>query len=208
MLHGLIVDEVHQCTSRPLHVEESYNNVDMAVGAGMFAWHQEVVYIARLSSSDVESRQPEDTSIWRTLAADVTPLGAAAPAYFGEEYQEVREYLDLLHECEYDAMRVATMPKAKDLETSTNNSLFVDAWVQAAMSRHFCSTKEGRIGLVPNVCLKGDLVALFLGADVPFVIRPVDARLFVVVGECYIHGIMNGEAFQGAHAQTRDILLK
>ena len=132
MLQGLIVDEVHQCTSRPLHANETYDNVDMAFGAGMFAWHKEAIPIAEASSSDIGSRLLEDTSVWRTLAADVTPLGGAAPAAFSEEYHKAREYLDLLDECEYDAMRVATMPKAKDLETSTNDSLFVDAWFQAA----------------------------------------------------------------------------
>ena len=105
-------------------------------------------------------------------------------------------------------MRVATMPKAKDLETSTNDSLFVDAWFQATFQRHFCSTKKGCTGLVPNASLQGDLVALFLGAAVPFVIRPIGVELFVLVGECYIHGIMNGEALQEEDVQIRDIHLR
>ena len=167
----------------------------------MFAWHKEVIHIAGNLSSDVGSGQLKDNLIWRNLAADVTPLGAAAPASFGEEYYEVLEYLDLLAECEYNAMKVATIPKAKDLETSTNNSLFVDAWFQAAFRRHFCSTKKGCIGLVPNASLKGDLVALFLGTAVPFVNRPIGVELFVLVGECYIYGIMNGEALQGEDVQ-------
>ena len=153
------------------------------------------------------SRQLEDTSIWRTLTADVTPL-AVAPASFGEVYHEVRAYIDLLDECEYDAMKVATMSKAKDLETSTNNSLFVDAWFQVAFQRHFCSTKEGHTGLVPNAATKGDLVAFFIGVDVPLVNRPTDVGVIVLIGECYVHGIMSREAFKGEDTTIKDILLQ
>lgn len=200
MLKGLIVDEVDQCTSRPLSANEKYDNVDMALGAGMFAWHNEAIHIAESSSSGRGGRQLEYASIWRTLAADVTSLGGAAPASFGEEYHKVCEYLDLIDNCDYNAMEVATMPKAKDLEASMNDSLFVDAWFQAAFQRHFCSTKKKRMGLVPNAALKGDLVVLLLGADVPFVIRPIDVGLFALIGECYVHGIMNGEALPGKDA--------
>ena len=183
-------------------------NVDIALGAGMFAWHKEAIHIAGLSGSDVGSRQLEDASFWRTLAADVTPLGAAAPASFGEEYHEVRAYTDLLDECEYDAMKVSTMPKAKDLETYTNDSLFVDAWFQAAFQRHFCSTKEVRIGLVSDATMKNDLVAFLLGADVLFVHRTTDVGMFVLVVKCYVRGIMTGEALKGKDTTIKDILLQ
>ena len=78
----------------------------------------------------------------------------------------------------------------------------------AAHQRRFCSTKQGRIGLVPCATQKGDLVAIFMGADVPFVLRSFGAGTYELVGECYIHGVMNGEALQGEHGQVRSIVLR
>ena len=57
------------------------------------------------------------------------------------------------------------------------------------------STTSGHIGL-GNVTLEpGDLVCVFLGGRTPFIVRPVD-RKYKFVGECYLHGIMQGEALE------------
>jgi hypothetical protein len=64
-------------------------------------------------------------------------------------------------------------------------------------SRRFCVTAEERIGIVPCNTRDGDMVAVLYGAQVPFVIRPKkDTKevQFELVGECYIHGLMDGEA--------------
>jgi hypothetical protein len=62
--------------------------------------------------------------------------------------------------------------------------------------RRFCVTAEGRIGIVPYNTRDGDVVAVLYGAEVPFIIRPKDTEevQFELVGECYIHGLMDGEA--------------
>ena len=62
--------------------------------------------------------------------------------------------------------------------------------------------------LIPGAALQGDLIAIFLGAGTPFVLRKSDAGVHVVVGECYIHGIMNGEALQEKEADLMDIVLQ
>ncbi len=43
---------------------------------------------------------------------------------------------------------------------------------------------------------KGDLVAVFEGGDRLFILRPVGDR-FRLVGEAYVDGLMNGEAYEG-----------
>jgi hypothetical protein len=48
-----------------------------------------------------------------------------------------------------------------------------------------------------DVC-EGDLIVIFLGAQVPFVVREVASDVYILVGECYVHGIMDGEAMQDA----------
>jgi len=75
----------------------------------------------------------------------------------------------------------------------------------------FFITSDSRMGLGLDDVREGDLIALFLGAQVPFVVREVASDVYILVGECYVHGIMDGEAMQDAakwHASLRNIVLK
>jgi hypothetical protein len=61
----------------------------------------------------------------------------------------------------------------------------------------FARTSKGYAGLVPSSARVHDCVGLFKGGKVPLVLRKAatnEAEHFLV-GECYIHGIMQGEAF-------------
>ena len=55
-------------------------------------------------------------------------------------------------------------------------------------------TKKGYLGLAPAVTQLGDRISLLKGLKAPVVLRP-KGEAWELVGECYIHGIMNGEAF-------------
>ena len=56
------------------------------------------------------------------------------------------------------------------------------------------------MGLGLDDVREGDLIALFLGAQVPFVAREVASDMCILVGQCYIRGIMDGEAIQDTRA--------
>ena len=51
------------------------------------------------------------------------------------------------------------------------------------------------MGLGPNVMRPGDIVCVLGGGVAPILLRPVDGH-FQMVGECYVYGIMEGEAVQ------------
>jgi len=62
-------------------------------------------------------------------------------------------------------------------------------------NRRYLMTKKGYCGIGPPNMRTGDLCVVLCGADVPFIIRPSDSSLkYTLVGECYIHGFMYGEA--------------
>lgn len=64
--------------------------------------------------------------------------------------------------------------------------------------RPFISTK-GHSGLVPDNTRDGDLLCIFFGGKVPYVVRPVVGGVdpcYTLVGEAYVYGAMNGEALQ------------
>ena len=70
VLQGLVIEVVDQCTSRSLQADEKHHNVDMASGAGMFAWHHESMQIAQSPRRDLASGLPEDDAFWKTLIVD------------------------------------------------------------------------------------------------------------------------------------------
>jgi len=61
-------------------------------------------------------------------------------------------------------------------------------------SRRFFRTRKGYFGLGPPIMKNGDLCSLFFGAEVPYILRLGEDGTFIFVGECYVHGIMYGEA--------------
>ncbi|KAI1339422.1 HET-domain-containing protein [Xylariaceae sp. FL0016] len=61
-----------------------------------------------------------------------------------------------------------------------------------AANRRFFTTEKGYIGLGPVECRKADLVVVLLGLALPLVLRKENNH-YVVVGEAYVHGIMNEE---------------
>lgn len=54
-------------------------------------------------------------------------------------------------------------------------------------------TKKGRLGISAMTVEEGDIVVLVSGVQMPFILRPTGTR-YLVVGEAYIDGIMDGEA--------------
>ncbi|KAI4112105.1 MAG: hypothetical protein LQ339_000113 [Xanthoria mediterranea] len=61
----------------------------------------------------------------------------------------------------------------------------------------FITTHEGYIGLAPLASEAGDQVCIILGCRSPLVLRPTTKGTYTVVGECFVHGLMQDEAFLG-----------
>lgn len=62
-------------------------------------------------------------------------------------------------------------------------------------------TKKGYIGLAPGTTNQGDTVALLEGGRLPFILHRKGER-WSIVGDCYIHGLMNGEAYDAKKCST------
>lgn len=75
----------------------------------------------------------------------------------------------------------------------------------------------GRLALVPGSAHSGDLVCILFGCSVPVILRrlqdqtidvnevvdkvttKINRPLYQLIGECYVHGVMEGEAFNIRH---------
>ena len=76
----------------------------------------------------------------------------------------------------------------------------------AAYGRAFCIFNDGRAGWVPETAEAGDRVAIFLGATVPILLRP-RGNGYIVLGEAYVHEMMDGQVFEGPDVQIETITL-
>lgn len=71
--------------------------------------------------------------------------------------------------------------------------------------RKFAITEKGQMALVPPLSRKGDVVCVLYGLEVPFILRKVAGESlgqYEMVGESYVHGLMDGEALQNGAVET------
>ncbi|KAI4122814.1 MAG: hypothetical protein LQ338_005594, partial [Usnochroma carphineum] len=72
------------------------------------------------------------------------------------------------------------------------------------LRRRLAKTKMGYLGLVPPEADVGDKVFILEGGKTPYVLRQKD-EYWQLVGECYLHGIMYGEAYD--ESRCEDVVL-
>ncbi|KAL2203444.1 hypothetical protein CC79DRAFT_1056587 [Sarocladium strictum] len=66
-----------------------------------------------------------------------------------------------------------------------------------SMNRCFYRTRRGYLAMGPNDLQQGDVVCVLMGGAVPFILRPRgDGDGYTLIGDSYVHGIMDGELVQ------------
>jgi hypothetical protein len=84
-----------------------------------------------------------------------------------------------------------------DLTSGRDAAKYLD-WVWSfCQGRSFFTTQEGYVGLAPKASKPGDKVCVLFGCRSPLILRPTTNMRYQVIGECYICGLMNGEALLG-----------
>ncbi|KAH8197230.1 hypothetical protein TruAng_008588 [Truncatella angustata] len=74
-----------------------------------------------------------------------------------------------------------------------------------AGGRKFCVTRDGRFGQLPYDAQIGDRLCVLVGAEVPFVVRPDGHGMYELIGECYVDGVMDGEALKASECTIEEI---
>jgi hypothetical protein len=147
----------------------------------------------RMNTTPYGDSRGEIAAAWRTLIADTKPDSRKRPDdTYGEQIISLTiSSSSLLNHSQnlYVKNRDYLEP-----EETPNFLLEYYAWaVQSSMNRVLIETADERIGWAPREAEEGDCIFVFLGATVPFVLRPVGLGRYKLVGACYVHGIMDGE---------------
>ncbi|KAK3984981.1 heterokaryon incompatibility protein-domain-containing protein [Cladorrhinum sp. PSN332] len=152
-------------------------------------------------------------AVWRTMRAD-TPWGQAKNWAYddGDNDNELKD--DEIDEAAFKAytdFSPSNIFHGDNMPDFDETKLLQQAWpvfasiMRIAQGYCFGITSCGRFGLFPGPVRQDDLIVVMPGATMPFVLRPAkldgsqetklnDRKRFVLVGPCYIHGIMHGEA--------------
>jgi hypothetical protein len=111
------------------------------------------------------------------------------------------------------------LPPPQDPSSSEEDALIADAdraIRSVCLLRHCIKTDTKYMGMVPCGAKSGDEVFVLLGSSTPFALHPLgevaveglgDRRCYTVIGECYVHGIMDGELVKKPHAKVQELCL-
>ena len=141
------------------------------------------------------------------LISDCLPRSLATDSDHATSYWHFRQYLAILYPG--NVVNGAPLRTLRSLLASHEKGYlaFQAALIVVASNRRFFSTIGGYMGLGPSRMRPGDTICVFLGGAVPWVIRQ-DGEDYVLVGECYVHGLMNGEAMNTEYLPVQDVVIK
>lgn len=130
-------------------------------------------------------------ALWRTIIGDTVffPKGKA-PAEYGQKF----EYWCRIIESEREP-QLSSTEGAAAAEYNRMCTGFTER-------RRTFRTRTGYIGLTAAGAAPGDVVCIFLGGVTPFVIRSRGNGRYDLVGEAYVHDIMQGEAMSMSDVES------
>jgi hypothetical protein len=144
--------------------------------------------------------ETRDEAFWRTLIANTSsnPQHLPVPSSYREYYNSWRTVFSFLR----DPEGPQEFPSQIQLEQA---SQFNSTCTNATGRRRFFMTQNGYVGLTSPGTQAGDVVCIFFGGVAPFIIRENAATrdepgTWILVGEAYVHGLMQGEGMDKAEA--------
>ncbi|MCJ1432598.1 hypothetical protein MMC27_001955 [Xylographa pallens] len=107
-----------------------------------------------------------------------------------------------------NATEAATSEEIASLQAMTHTAIIFGHMVgSATIGRVFCLSNDKYMLLAPIGTKVGDKICVIHGLPVPFIIRP-EGDMFLLVGECYVQGVMDGEVMDMEHIKTQVINLR
>jgi hypothetical protein len=118
---------------------------------------------------------------WRTLICNVAFDLTRAPAEYADSYQAWRR----IHR------RAGLWASGTDFALAERFGEVISGYNS---DKIFGATEKGYVGMFPRAARAGDLVYVLFGGDFPFLLRKIKRPgHYQLVGQCYIHGIMEGQ---------------
>lgn len=120
---------------------------------------------------------------WRTLIGNKGMNSAEAPEEYAALYEQCRHFFD-------NTESISSIDQVLSL------NLYYGCVASIILSYRFFVTQAGLVGLAPMSTQAGDTICVLNSGPMPFVVRASTEKqgMFRLVGGCYVHGLMKGEA--------------
>ena len=206
-LEAIFIDTMNVCLPQP-DITLSWRLTEAGSEEyrhAMVSWVDQLRAAVDASAHYAQENYDREDVLWRALLANTIRPGLPAR----EEYRRFFQ----------SWLQIHRQPVANGNDDGKiSKSIWNEAWMfNAAFSdamdtRVIFTTKRGLIGIGPPYIQVGDLLCIIIGAQTPFLVRkrilPVPetaAPVYELVGDCYVHGLMNGEGLGMGKAE--DIIL-
>ena len=155
------------------------------------------------SREDLQRKHDDLAATWLKGPHDLINSPFDLPSVIPDPYSHERDALDVVFEVTEASSdlrtihvgdgkppqhKVKAMPGPSDSKVDKKSEKY-------ALGRRFFVTDGNFMGLGPPQAEVGDIVAVFFGSDVPFVLRPQEDK-FRLIGEAHVQGIMDGEVME------------
>jgi hypothetical protein len=186
-------------------------------------WFQETTSMIQYLPLQYHTGQTRSEAYWRTCICDHGWSNRPATSDYEQKFMDWKEslykkYLEdhswdptCLSQDEQEFLQGRENDPRPFKERFEGGYAFSNALGASCNGRCFAITEEGYMAIVPPGTKEGDMVCLFMGAQVPFLLRPLSTSdgersnqkpIYQLVGECYVHGMMDGEGMrQGLRVQ-------
>ena len=120
--------------------------------------------------------------------------------YFADHYMPARVSkpgFQQSRECLLSILNFQETDVALDADVAAGSRKYLRQVRRFCFERYLFMTEEGYIGLAPRAAKAGDCVCVLLGSGSPLLLHPTGNNQYQIIGHCYAHGIMSGEALLG-----------
>lgn len=176
-------------------------------------------FIGRIPEEGDAQRREQVTeyadNFWRTLIVD-RPAPSSVPFRTRIDESQAEDYrLQFDIRFELKPLSAARPPAGTGAGMSETQyaidfcSDYILAMQDAKAGRRVALTEKRYFAMIPSDAEVGDHICVFLGAQVPFVLRQTGAG-FRLVGDCFVQGFMDGEIMRHVdqgQAELRDFVL-
>lgn len=144
-----------------------------------------------LGGWDVRQSATPPESFWRTMVADRDGEGRSPPAWYPLACKHALSYW---HD-ESDAIDLSRV--GERLDDPMLLKQFINRLKSVVWGRRLARSRdENFLALIPAKAKEEDEIFIVAGISVPVILRPREDGTYEFVGECYVHGMMDGEAFE------------
>jgi len=152
--------------------------------------------------------EPRTRAFWRTLSTDILSDDPESAELAFTSWRQAMKAPRFLKKYRVDKFSLynylAAVGYAVTDSMYDSDGVFL-LMMRVAFHTRFAITKMGYFALVPPTTKVGDQVGLFKGGKVPLIVRQ-KGNQWRLVGESYVYGIMQGEAFDETRCRELEFI--